>query len=73
MSLAWCSGFGSVIEEPQMSVESILRRGVKLQHQFHVGEMIPQAGINGFARIREVLCLAGVGRPLTLAEILVGS
>jgi hypothetical protein len=56
-----------------MRVESFLWLGVKLQHQFHVGEMIPQTRIDGFACIGKVLCLARVGRPLTLAEILVGS
>ena len=56
-----------------MGVESFLWLRVKLQDEFHVGEMIPQAGIDGFARIGKVLSLARVGRPLALAEILVGS
>ena len=56
-----------------MSVESFLWLRGKLQDEFHVSEMIPEAGIYGFARIGKVLRLAGILRPLTLAKILSGS
>jgi hypothetical protein len=56
-----------------MRIESLLGLGVKLQDQFHVGEVIPQASINGFAGVRKVLGLTGVRRPLALAKILAGS
>jgi hypothetical protein len=56
-----------------MGIESLLRLGIKLQDEFHVGEVIPQASIDGFARIGKVLRLAGILRPLTLAKILSGS
>jgi hypothetical protein len=55
-----------------MGIESLLGLGVKLQDELHVGEVIPQASINGFAGVRKVLGLTGVRRPLALAKILAG-
>jgi len=54
-----------------MGVESFLWLRGKLQDEFHVSEMIPEAGIYGFARIGKVLSFARVGRPLALAKVLV--
>ena len=56
-----------------MGVESLLGLGGKLQDEFHVGEMISEAGFDGFARIRKVLRLTRVGRPFALAEVFVCS
>lgn len=56
-----------------MGIKSFLRLSLKLQDQFHVREMIPQAGIDGFAGIGKVLSLSRVKRPLTLAEVLLRS
>jgi hypothetical protein len=56
-----------------MGIESLLRFGVKLQDEFHIREVIPQASIDGFAGIGKVLSLTGIRRPLALAKILAGS
>jgi hypothetical protein len=56
-----------------MGIKSFLGLSRKLQDQFHVREMIPQAGIDSFAGIGKVLSLARVWRPSTLAEVLLRS
>ncbi len=55
-----------------MGVKRFLGIGVKLQDEFHVGEVIPQTGVNGFARVGKILSLSGVWCPLALAKVLAG-
>jgi len=56
-----------------MGIEGLLWIGVKLQDEFYVRKMIPQASVYGSARIGKVLGQTQVGRPLALAKVITGS
>jgi hypothetical protein len=53
-----------------VGVESFLWLDIELQDKFHVPEVISEASLDSLAGIGEIRGLAGVGSPVTLAEIL---
>lgn len=58
-----------MIEEPDMRIVNSRSFGVKLQHEVHISEMIPQTSLDHFAGIWKVLGLGWVRRPLPVVKI----